>query len=182
MHVVNITITNVNEAPTVTGGATRVSYAESTATTNWWRSYAATDEESTETDDLCASVSAGSTCAWSLSGADMGDFDIATDGMLTFKTSPNFESPADSNGDNVYMVTVVATDSGTPKLTATRDVVITVTNAEDQGEVALSSVQPKVGFDFTASLTDEDGGVKDVKWQWASADLDPARTALLPRP
>ena len=37
---------------------------------------------------------------------------------------------------------------GTPKMTATRDVVITVTNANDDGEVTLSSVQPKVGIDF----------------------------------
>ena len=158
---VTIAIKNVNEAPTVIGGATRVSYAENTVTAGaevvGMMTYTASDVE----DDMPI---------LSLSGADMGDFDINTDGMLTFKTSPNFESPADSNGDNVYMVTVVATDSGTPKLTATRDVVITVTNAEDAGEVVLSSVQPKVGFDFTASLTDEDGGVKDVKWQWASAD------------
>ena len=35
--------------------------------------------------------------------------------------------------DNMYMVTVVATDNGTPKMTATRDVVITVTNADDEG-------------------------------------------------
>ena len=158
---VTIAIKNVNEAPTVTGGATRVSYAENTVTAVQevvaMMTYAASDVE-------------GDTPILSLSGADMGDFDIATDGMLTFKTSPNFESPADSNGDNVYMVTVVATDSGTPKLTATRGVVITVTNEDDAGEVALSSVQPKVGFDFTATLTDEDGGVKDVKWQWASAN------------
>ena len=36
--------------------------------------------------------------------------------------------PADANMDNMYMVTVVATDA--KKLTAMRDVVITVTNAE----------------------------------------------------
>ena len=69
------------------------------------------------------------------------------------------------------MVTVVATDSGTPKMTATRDVVITVTNANDDGTITLSSVQPKVGIDFTATLADEDGGVKDIKWQWALAKI-----------
>ena len=56
-------------------------------------------------------------------------------------------------------------------MTATRDVVITVTNANDDGTITLSSVQPKVGIDFTATLSDPDGGVKDVKWQWALADI-----------
>ena len=44
--------------------------------------------------------------------------------------------------------------------------VVTVTNEDDLGTVTLSSVQPKVGFDLVATLTDEDGSVKDVKWQW----------------
>ena len=33
-------------------------------------------------------------------------------GNLTFKEAPDFEKPADSNRDNVYMVTVVVTDAG----------------------------------------------------------------------
>ena len=47
------------------------------------------------------------------------------------------------------------------KLTAMRDVVITVTNADDPGVITFSSVQPKVGIDFTATLTDEDGASCD---------------------
>ena len=44
---------------------------------------------------------------WSLSGADKGRlFEISTDGVLTFKSSPNYESPADADGDNSYNVTV----------------------------------------------------------------------------
>ena len=62
------------------------------------------------------------------------------------------------------MVTVVATDA--KKLTAMRDVVITVKNVNDDGKITFSSVQPKVGIPFTATLTDEDGVVGDVKWQW----------------
>ena len=86
---------------------------------------------------------------------------------LAFKKSPNYEKPIDANKDNVYMVTVVATDK--KKLTDTRDVVITVTDDDDPGKITFSSEQPKVRIDFTATLTDEDGGVDDekVKWQWA---------------
>ena len=50
--------------------------------------------------------------------------------------------------------------------------VITVTNANEAGTITLSSVQPKVGIDFTATLSDPDGGVKDVKWQWYDGAID----------
>ena len=55
---------------------------------------------------------------------------------MVFKKSPNFEKPIDTNKDNVYMVTIVATDK--KKLTAIRDVVITVTNADDPGKITFS--------------------------------------------
>ena len=43
---------------------------------------------------------------WSRSGADAARFEISSDGALSFKKSPNYESPADVGGDNVYNVTV----------------------------------------------------------------------------
>ena len=108
-------------------------------------------------------------CTWSVSGTDAGDFEISnvddeTFGALTFKETPNYEMPADSNGDNVYMVTVVVTDG---KLTAMRDVAITITNVDEAGTVTLSSEQPKIGIPLTAALEDPDGVVADsVKWTW----------------
>ena len=39
------------------------------------------------------------------------DFMIITAGVLTFKETPNYEPAADANTDNMYEVTVVATDS-----------------------------------------------------------------------
>ena len=178
---VTITIKNVNEAPMMSSGLTKASLTEDFDSdgdlTNDDRElvvsiYAATDQESTEALDECTNVSGGSTCSWSLSGPDAADFSISTTRVLTFKNAPNYESPADANTDNVYMVTVVATDSTSPRLTATRDVVITITNADDAGVITLSSVQPKVRIPFTASLTDEDGGVKDVKWQWYDGTIE----------
>ena len=121
------------------------------------------------------------TCTWSLEGADAGDFNIGnqtagTIGQLTFKEAPNYEAPADANRDNVYMVTVVVTDAGIEgkgKLSAERDVVVTVTNFNEPvtGDttpvVTLSSLVPKVGVPLTATLDDPDGGEKDVEWQWS---------------
>ena len=53
---------------------------------------------------------------------------------MTFKEVPNYEAPADANRDNEYMVTVVVTDKGIDgqnKMSAERDVVVTVTNVNE---------------------------------------------------
>ena len=94
---------------------------------------------------------------------------IGSNGALTFKKAPNYEMPADAGRDNVYNVTVVATDTGTGKgnkMTAERMVVIMVTNAEEDGTVELSAQQPKIGVAVTASVTDPDGTPTDVTWKW----------------
>ena len=174
---VTITIKNVNEAPTVSGGPTKVERDEgdSDTTTAGIQPivgiYAATDLEVTTNDDVCTGTSAGSTCELSLEGPDAGDFVFSDTafGELSFKNAPNFEMPADADMDNMYMVTVVSTDAGVDsknKMTAERAVVITVKNVNEVGTVAYSSVQPKVRIPFTASLTDPDGMTTDVKWQW----------------
>ena len=125
----------------------------------------AEDPEIAGSVDACVMAS----CTWSISGTDAGVFKISNEdgtfGALTFKKAPNYEMPADANRDNVYMVTVVVTDS--KKLTAMRDVTITITNMEEDGTVTLSSEQPKIGIALTATLEDVDGVVADsVKWTW----------------
>ena len=65
---------------------------------------------------------------WSLEGDDAGDFRISSAGVLTFRTTPNYETPADADTDNVYMVTVKAND-GTN--TATKAVTVTVTDVDE---------------------------------------------------
>ncbi len=67
---------------------------------------------------------------YTLSGTDAGLFDIdATTGWVTFKTSPNFEAPADNGANNVYDFTVTATDGA--GRTATRTVALTVGDVGD---------------------------------------------------
>ena len=51
-------------------------------------------------------------------------------GVLAFRSAPDYENPADANGDNVYKVTVTG-NYGTD--TATRDVTVTVTNVNELG-------------------------------------------------
>ena len=127
--------------------------------------YTATDPETTDAADL----------VWSLSGADGSDFNIGnqqggTPGTLTFKEMPDYEMPAASN--NLYRVTVEVSDG---KLKATRPMTVMVTDVEEDGTVTLSSVQPKVAIELTASLEDSDGGVTNVTWQWERDGETPPR-------
>ena len=81
--------------------------------------------------------------------------------------SPDYEKPGDANKDNVYEVTVEATDA--VGNTGTKDVKVTVTNVEEDGTVTMSQRQPRVGVPITASVTDPDGDVSNVTWQWSTA-------------
>ena len=172
-ETVTITINDVNEAPMITEGFTRNSQAEDDAGET-------TDDADVKTVDtyVATDVDQDTAVSWSVSGTDAGDFNISnaagTVGALTFKEAPNYEMPADSNGDNVYMVTVVASDAGVDsknKMTAERAVVITITNVDENGTVTLSSEQPKIGIELTAMLEDPDGVVADsVKWTWHSSN------------
>ena len=161
---VNITVRDVNEVPMVTGGVTMRMHPEDDADINTddttvltVASYTASDPEDQ------------TTVAWSLQGADADKFRISTTGELTFRDAPNYEVPADAGTDNVYNVTVTATDAGIGgrnKMTAMREVTIMVTNEEEDGAVTLSTQQPKIGVPLTASVTDIDGNVTGVTWEW----------------
>ena len=161
--VVTITVTDVDEDPLITTSAeadTAISFAEGTEATPAvidiaLRTYAATDPEN-------------QTISWDVSGPDAGKFEISEAGALTFEEQPNFETSGDSNRDNVYEVTVVASDpaGNSDEL----DVRVTVTDVDETGTITFSSRQPKVGAALTATLTDDDGSITDLKWQWSSSD------------
>ena len=107
-----------------------------------------------------------------MGGADGSKFNIGneTDGMpgeLKFKKKPNYEKPTDANEDNVYEVTVQASDG---RKTGMMKVMVTVTNANGRvGVVTLDKITPVVGIPVTASLTDPDGGISKLTWQWSIA-------------
>jgi len=164
---VTIEVTDVNEDPTITGTpAAAISFAELNETT-LLPTYAATDVDDGEQ----------ATLEWSLEGDDAEDFEISETGVLTFESTPNYESPADADGDNDYKITVVVTDA--EGNTDEHNVTISVTNVEEDGTVTLSTLQPRVGVELTAMLTDPDGAVTDLMWQWndGTADIEDATSA-----
>ena len=115
-----------------------------------------------------------------MSGADSSKFSIITAGALTFKAAPaplpDYESPGDSNRNNVYEVTVVVTDS--KGNSDERDVTVKVTNVEEPGVVTLSTLQPRVDVPVTATLADPDSvTVSSISWQWYQGTI---QTTSLP--
>ena len=141
-----IHVTPVDEAPTLTGPP-EVSYDEND--TAEVARYTATDPE-------------GKTIIWSVTGTDADDFDISN-GVLTFKSPPNYEAATDANRDNVYAVTVEASDGD---LTTPQALTVTVNNLDEAGRLTLSSEQPQVGTALTATLTDLDDNITDESWVW----------------
>ena len=106
----------------------------------------------------------------SLSGADSDKFElndrspvVSGSQVLAFKEAPDFENPGDSDGDNIYEATVQASD--TVKVT-NRSVTVKVTDADEDGEVTLSTQDAVVGRPITASLTDSDGEIARLGWTW----------------
>ena len=187
-RVVNITVTDVNEAPTVddsepAGVSTVFENHNNTledidadpgatppieqAARVVLGTFDATDEDIGDGTDGTQADS--SQLRLSLGGEDAGDFKLGDpDDMgareLQFKESPNFESPADANLDNAYKVSIVATDK--KGLKGTKDLTIRVLNIDEDGAVKLSTIQPGVGQEITATLTDPDMGTTGAKWQW----------------
>ena len=148
--------TTVPEEPTVLGKYTVV---------------AGTDED--EGDGISA-------ITLSLGGVDGGLFSLTdTDALggadgddvyeLGFRESPNYESPADADGNNKYHVTIITADN--EGATSERALVIEVMNKNEDGKVTLSTTQPAVGQPITATLTDPDMKIVEVEWQWERSEL-----------
>ena len=144
---VTVAVLPVNEPPVITG-PDEVSIEEGGAT--FVGTYTVMDPES-------------ATIAWlPLDGADKDEFEFtSSNGRLAFKEAPDFED-AERGGDNEYNVTL-GVSAGSH--TITFDVVVTVTNKEEQGTLLLSSPQPQVEAAFTATLTDPDI-VGATTWKW----------------
>ncbi|TCM16972.1 hypothetical protein EDF56_10684 [Novosphingobium sp. PhB165] len=99
-----------NTAPTFTSAGT-ASVVENTAGTAYTAS---------------ANDAQGDSVTYSIAGgADAAAFTLGAGGALSFVQPPNYDLPGDANGDNVYEVTLKASDG---KLDSTLALAITVTN------------------------------------------------------
>ena len=93
---------------------------------------------------------------------------VSAEVTLSFKEKPDYEMPGDRNRDNVYEVTVRASD-GT--MNADRALIIKVINKADEGgTVTVTPADAVVGVELTATLTHMEGGVS-ASGQIANADV-----------
>ena len=148
---ITITVTDVNEhAPVFTSGAD-VNVAEGTTAVT---TVTAMDGDSRQTVTFTLS-----------GGADLANFSITPEGELAFNTAPDYEMPTDTGADNVYEVTITATDNGTPEMTATQALTITVTDVDE--------VVANPADDFVLKVTTNPGtNTTDATFNFYSQDMD----------
>lgn len=77
---------------------------------------------------LAASDADNDPIVWSLAGGSDSDRFVLNGNQLNFVVAPNFDAPGDSDGDNVFNVTVSASDG---KTTVSRALAVTVTNSKE---------------------------------------------------
>ena len=145
---VAVTVTDVNEPPSVSGPAA----AQVAERTKKVATYTASDPD------------VGDTLSWSVRGDDGSRFEMKRSATmpgsrreLHFKSTPHYDG-------RDYSAAVRVEDTG--GLSATQSVEIEVTNVDDRGTVSLSPSSPRVGQTVTATLIDTDGGVRDTSWTW----------------
>jgi hypothetical protein len=138
---VAVTVTDV--APVITAGSATPSVIENQTAVDTY----ANDEAGT----------------WSLGGTDEGFFSIdGSSGVLTFKTAPDYETPASAAGTNTYLVDVIATDAANA---TTLNVTVGVTNIAPviTGPAARPAAENQT---FVASYSNDEGG----SWSLSGTD------------
>ena len=136
-----VSVTNVNEAPVVSGN-TSPSIAENSSAAV--ATYTGADPERDALE-------------WSVNSSD---FWISSRGQLYFASPPNYE-----DGNTSFSIRVTAEDPD--GLRGSLDVTVTVTDVEEAGVLTLSPLRGWQNTRFDAMLDDGDGSVSGEAWQWA---------------
>ena len=144
-QTVNVTLTNVDEAPVFSSGTAF-----------------SVDEDQTAAFTAAAADPEGVSITYSIRGTDAALFSInASTGVVTFNSAPDFASPGDANGDNIYDLEVVASDGG---IETTQNVTVTVEEVPDAGSgspsitsAATSTVSENQTSAYETRATDPQG-------------------------
>jgi len=98
-----------NSSPTITNTTTAYSVVEN----------------QTSAFTITASDADGDTLTYSIGGTDASLFSVSSSGVVTFNTAPDFESPSDSDTNNVYDLMASVSDGSASD---SKDFTVTVTN------------------------------------------------------
>ena len=154
---VAVTVTNLNEHTPVVTGSNRRTVRENTISSLY--TYRASDQDR------------GDTVTWSVAGTDGQQFDISEQGVLTFKTPPDYDIPGDSGRDNQYDIEVEAEDS--EGLSGSLTVAVIVTAVDEGPRISGPSAftidenQDLPGATYTAN---DPEGVTSFHWSTSGRD------------
>ena len=145
---VAVTVSDVGDVAPVFGGVSSATFAENGTGAVY---------TAVATPDVT-----GASMSYSISGGlDAAKFSInSSSGVVGFVSSPDFETPTDAGGDNVYNLVIQATEIGNTR-SATRSVAVTVT---DVGDVAPA-------FSSASSATFTENGTGAVYTAVATPDV-----------
>ena len=167
-QALTISVTNVNEAPTITSAAS-ASVPENTSGTIY--NATTTDPEN-------------DTLTYALSGTDQDDFIIdPSRGAISFVNKPDHESPTDADTNNVYQVTLEVSDGNGNS--ASQALTITVTDINETPTItsATSASIPENNTTtiYTADATDPENDTLTYNLSGTDQDdfiIDPSSGAL----
>ena len=139
-ETVTVTVTNVNEAPSISTNSSLATYTISQAE----NSSAVTTYSGTDVD-------AGSSLSWSISGTDAADFLInSSSGVLAFALNPDFEAPLDGDANNSYILIVTLSDGA---LTDTQTLTVTITNSNESAQLSAPTISGSVNKGVAKSVS-----------------------------
>ena len=146
-----MTVTDVDEAATVTSVSGNFVFGHDENDTAEVAAFTATDPERAK-------------IRWTLSAPDGAVFEISDRGVLSFLRPPDFEHPADNDNNNEYLLLVQARAGASVLVDV--DVRVNVANVDEPGVVVLSSPQPQIGTPLEAAVSDLDGVFVVQAWIW----------------
>ena len=167
-QALTISVTNVNEAPTITSAAS-ASVPENTSGTIY--NATTTDPEN-------------DTLTYALSGTDQDDFIIdPSSGAISFANKPDHESPTDADTNNVYQVTLEVSDGNGNS--ASQALTITVTDINETPTItsatSASILENNTTTIYTASATDPENDTLTYALSGTDQDdfiIDPSSGAI----
>ena len=195
-RIVKVHVTNVDDAPAVSGPSSRNFKENGEAPV---ATFTATDPEGVTSitwslPDVAPGTLPDGFAAMDFTGSDAAHFTIDRDGMLRFaigddEDPPDFEAPRGAafnaaTNSNTYKVVVAASDQETGGMMGYHKITVMVTDVVEKGEVTWTTdanadstvddpmlVQFQAGTLLTASVTDGDIGgpdkaVDNPAWRW----------------
>ena len=102
--------------------------------------------------------------AWTLEGADSGDFTVSTSTGVVSMVGRDFETPVDANKDNVYQVTLKATDDDG---SATASFSVTILDEQEVSTLTIGVLADTATAEndaWTSSRPTASGAIGTVIW------------------